>query len=132
MWHIWQKWCLILVSKQERPLSPTLSGLYMDELETHLNEIDKDFFCLFNMWSHSPLRWRRYLEFCAHKIFSILSSSINAISKGLCDILKNLGRISMLTFYNICMLHPILETWNDNLSRSQLPSRWTIPDWSAR
>jgi hypothetical protein len=35
--------------KQRCPLSPTLFGLYIDELETCLDKIDKDFLCLFNM-----------------------------------------------------------------------------------
>ena len=34
--------------KQECPLSPTLFGLYIDELEAYLDKIDRDSPCLFN------------------------------------------------------------------------------------
>ena len=37
------------IVKQGCPSSPTLVGLYIDELETHLNEIDRDYLCLFNI-----------------------------------------------------------------------------------
>ena len=36
--------------EQGSPLLPTLFGLYIDELETNLDEIDGDSLCLFNTW----------------------------------------------------------------------------------
>ena len=36
--------------EQGCPLLPTLFGLYIDELETNLDEIDGDSLCLFNTW----------------------------------------------------------------------------------
>jgi len=42
------KWCLILVLNKNVP-SSTLVRLYIDELETNLDEIDEDSSCLFHI-----------------------------------------------------------------------------------
>lgn len=91
-------WCLISVSNEDAPFLPHYPDFTLMNLRHHLYEIDRDSSCLFNTWSHPPLRWRPYLELCAHKLLSFLSSNINPIQRAYVTFKKNSPRWPSITF----------------------------------